>query len=400
MKTSNDALLDLLGRQHVQFVVPTYQRLYSWKRRQCEELWLDVHRAARANRKHFAGTLLYEREAEGAPGITRLAVVDGQQRLTTLTLMIASLVRFLDAHANAAAGLDARAIEQRYLRTSPAADGSPAGATSPSSPANPAAPANATAIAAAAQATAAGSPAAAADQAKLLLSRTDRDTLLAIALREELPESPSENVMANLAFFEGKMAKPDFDPAAFWRGLSLLFVVGAEVSRADNAQLIFESLNSKGLPLTTADLVRNYLLLAETHAEQTRLYDEYWAPIEGMFAPDPGSLRLDNAIQGWLSLRFRKVRARGAGEVYSVFKRYVEDEFEGTTESLLAELRNFSLVWAENYRYHAVKKFRSSFDWAINGAPTLVSGYRLKKADNEEAARKFHEAMSAVDATQ
>ncbi|WP_172137081.1 DUF262 domain-containing protein [Adlercreutzia sp. ZJ473] len=399
MKTSNDALLDLLGREHVQFVVPTYQRLYSWKHRQCEELWLDVHRAAKSNLTHFVGTLLYEQDAQDAGGITRLAVVDGQQRLTTLTLMLAAFARYLDAHADAGAGVDAASIERRFLKTTPA--GSAAGAADAKDAAGPADLADATpADADSATSIPAGALAGIASQAKLLLSRTDRDTLLAVAMREELPKSPSENVMANLAFFEGKMAEEGFDPAAFWRGVNLLFVVGAQVDRSDNAQLIFESLNSKGLPLTTADLVRNYLLLAETHAEQTRLYDEYWSPIEGMFAPDPGSLRLDNAIQGWLSLRFRKVRAKGTGEVYSVFKRYVEDEFEGTTESLLAELRNFSLVWAENYRYHAVKKFRSSFNWAINGAPTLVADRKLKKTDHEGAAQKYNEAMSAVDATQ
>ncbi|WP_165056764.1 MULTISPECIES: DUF262 domain-containing protein [unclassified Adlercreutzia] len=392
MKTSNDALLGLLGREHVQFVVPTYQRLYSWKHRQCEELWLDVHRAAKSNLTHFVGTLLYEQDAEDAAGITRLAVVDGQQRLTTLTLMLAAFARYLDAHADADASVDAASIERRFLKTTPA-DGAAdaAGATGTSAGA---------AGTLADGGTSTGALADAASQAKLLLSRTDRDTLLAVVAREELPENPSENVMANLAFFEGKMAEDGFDPAAFWRGVNLLFVVGAQVDRSDNAQLIFESLNSKGLPLTTADLVRNYLLLAETHAEQTRLYDEYWSPIEGMFAPDPGSLRLDNAIQGWLSLRFRKVRAKGTGEVYSVFKRYVEDEFEGTTESLLAELRNFSLVWAENYRYHAVKKFRSSFNWAINGAPTLVADRKLKETDHEGAAQKYNEAMSAVDAAQ
>ena len=116
-----------------------------------------------------------------------------------------------------------------------------------------------------------------------------------------------------------------------------------------------------------------------------------------MFVPDPGSLRLDNAIQGWLSVRFPRIRAKGAAEVYSVFKQYVEDEFEGTTESLLAELRNFSLVWAENYRYHAVKKYRSSFDWATNGAKTLVSHLATKQAANPEAAEKIRRGMNAVD---
>ena len=195
------------------------------------------------------------------------------------------------------------------------------------------------------------------------------------------------------------MDEDGFGPQTLWRGIEKLFVISAEVGARDNAQLIFESLNSKGKPLTTADLVRNYLLLAQTHEEQTRLYDEYWDPIEGMFQPDPGSLRLDNAIQGWLSVRFRKVRARGRDEVYSVFKQYVEDEFTGTTESLLHELRNFCMIWAENYRYHAVKKYKSAFKWAENGAPTLVSHYEKKQSTNQSYADSLRAKMDSTDAS-
>ena len=194
------------------------------------------------------------------------------------------------------------------------------------------------------------------------------------------------------------MEEPDFDAEALWQGLNLLSVIFAEVEKTESAQPIFESLNSKGAPLTTADLVRNYLLLAETHTQQTYLYDTYWSIIESLFVPDPGSLRLDNAIQGWLSVRFRKVRAHGPGEVYSIFKRYVEDDYTGTTEDLLRELRNFCFVWAENYRYHAVKKFRT-MDWAVNGAPTLTSGFTRQKAHDEAYAQRVRAEMRNTDAT-
>ena len=359
MQTRKDTLLDLLGTPNTRFVIPAYQRLYAWKERQCRELWLDVHRAARADASHFVGTLLYSDEGRDDAGARRLAVIDGQQRLTTLTLILVALARHLAAVGAALPGIDAASITERFLR--------------------------------------AGDDAQA--RAKLALSRDDGPTLDAIIAGAPLPAHPSENVVGNLAFFEGLMAADDFDAATLWTGLEHLFVIDAAVGADDNAQLIFESLNSKGKPLTTADLVRNYLLLAESHDEQTRLYDEYWDPIEGMFQPDPGSLRLDNAIQGWLSVRFRKVRAKGAGEVYSVFKRYVEDEFDGTAESLLAELRSFCMVWAENYRYHAVKKYKSAVKWAKNGAATLVSHYEKKPAANAAYAEKVRREHDAVDAT-
>lgn len=360
MQTENTALLELLGAPHVRFVIPAYQRLYSWKERQCRELWLDLHRAAKADASHFAGTLLYSQESPDPAGYARLAIIDGQQRLTTLTLLLEALRRYL-AKTGAALedGTDASAIQTRYLRAS-AAEGAPA---------------------------------------KLVLSRNDRATLDAVLDGAPLPENASRNVQDNLALFQSLMDAEGFDAQTLWRGVKKLFVISAEAGADDNAQLIFESLNSKGKPLTTADLVRNYLLLAQSHEEQARLYDEYWAPIEGMFQPDPGSLRLDNAIQGWLSVRFRKVRARGRDEVYSVFKQYVEDEYTGTAEALLHELRGFCMVWAENYRYHAVKKYKSAFKWAENGATTLVSHYEKKKSSDEGYAEALRAKMDSVDAS-
>ncbi len=359
MQTEKTVFLDLLGMPATRFVIPAYQRLYSWQERQCRELWLDLHRAAKADASHFIGTLLYSHEDPDPAGRQRLAVIDGQQRLTTMTLLLEALRRHLAAHPDALGDVDAAALDARYLRA-----GEEPGAS-----------------------------------CKLALSRNDGPTLQAVLDGAPLPENASENIRHNLAFFESLMDEDGFDPQALWRGIEKLFVISAEVGGDDNAQLIFESLNSKGKPLTTADLVRNYLLLAQTHEEQTRLYDEYWDPIEGMFQPDPGSLRLDNAIQGWLSVRFRKVRARGRDEVYSVFKQYVEDEFTGTTESLLHELRNFCMIWAENYRYHAVKKYKSAFKWAENGAPTLVSHYKKKESANQAYADSLRAKMDSTDAT-
>ena len=83
--------------------------------------------------------------------------------------------------------------------------------------------------------------------------------------------------------------------------------------------------------------------------------------------------------------------------VYSGFKQYVEDEYDGTKEDLLHELRGFCLVWAENYRYHAVKKFKSSYDWARNGAPTLTANYKLKPASNPEYAERVRKELKSVD---
>lgn len=201
-----------------------------------------------------------------------------------------------------------------------------------------------------------------------------------------------------VAFFEERLEEDGFDLELLWEGLRRLVVIEVELKDAALGQIVFEGANSKGVRLSVADMVRNHLLLAESREEQERLYEEYWLPIEEMFAPDPGSSRLDGAIKSWLSIRLKGARIRSAEQVYGSFKRYVEDVYAGTKEPILRELRGFSLMWAENYRYHGTKKYKSGSDWAEIGAPALTAGYSLKKADDEAYAQRVREQLRAVDA--
>lgn len=406
MRTHNESLLDILGQPGVRFFIPAYQRMYSWQERECRELWYDLLRSARSGERHFMGTFLYSVDGEvPADGRTsaavsagrgddflRYAVVDGQQRLTTVTLILVALSRYLRAKGLSLAKVSAEDIERQYLWVA-CSDSlvDPAG-TSPSPNASPNVGSNPTTNADSKPASAAYSDPA----PKLTLSRGDKVVLSEI-LSKSTRAAAENNLTANLALFESLMREEGFDPEALWRGLGLMTVIAARVEARDPAQHIFESLNAKGLPLTTADLVRNYLLLAVSSEERERLYDKYWETIEGVFQPDPGSIRLENAIQGWLSVRFRQVRAKAPGEVYSVFKRYMEDEFRGTTEGLLRELRNFCMVWAENYRYHAVKKYRSAGAWAEHGAATLTAGYEKKPAANPAYANRLRRELESTD---
>lgn len=366
MEVGQSSLLDLLARQDARFAIPAYQRRYAWQQRQCEELWLDVLRAGRRDERHFSGTILYQ-EKPGEKGVRCLSIVDGQQRMTTVMLMLVALRNRLTEHPGALGGLTAEQVDRTFLE------------------------ADAGGIRSAGQ----GDADAGCDIPKLRLSRLDAASMEKAVAGAAPDDIPSRNVSCNLAYFESLMQEDGFDPAVFERGLKNLNVVMAQADAEDDAQAVFESLNSKGLKLNIGDMVRNYLLASEDHAEQTRLYIEYWTMIEGAFDPDPGSLKLDTMIKAWLSVRFTKVRARTPEDVYSAFKRYYDDEYAGELEPVLSELRSFAMVWAENYRYHAVKKFRS-MPWAKNGAQTLTSGYELKKADNEEYAERVRQELRAM----
>ncbi len=356
MNVSQRRFLDLLGSASARFVIPAYQRVYSWTESQCEELWLDVLRAARAERDHFLGTLIHSREGADEAGNERMVVIDGQQRITTVSLLLLALVRYLDATGSKVDGEDAAALRERLLVVT--------GAKGPVS--------------------------------RLSLSRYDQAAYEA-ALDGREPEGRASTVFTALGFFESLMADASFDAELLWKGLQRLVVIEVEVENIAAAQVIFEDVNSKGARLNVADMVRNHLLLSEDHAEQARLYEEYWRAIQDMFAPDPGSLRLDGAIKSWLSIRLKGARIRSAEQVYSSFKRYVEDVYGGEKEPILRELRGFSLMWAENYRYHGTKKYKSGSDWAEIGAPALTANYKLKKADDEAYAERVRRELREVD---
>ena len=331
MQTKQELFLDLLGTEDTQFVIPVYQRVYSWGLQQCKGLWQDINRSGRTGNAHFIGTVLYSPDRFAKTAQHQLDVIDGQQRMTTLTIVIAALVKYLRARGATADGLTADDISGTFLHVK-TDDGV---------------------------------------AAKLILSLNDCPTLEAVVNATPMPERPSERITENLDDFYGEMEKSDFDADVLWAGMKVLTVIDAELDRGDNPQLIFESLNARGVPLTTADLVRNYLLIAMDHDEQTRLYKEYWEPIEVMFGDDPGAEKLNAAIRTWLSIRFPKVRIHDKSETYSVFKTYIEDEHAGTPEELLDELRGFCFMWAENYNFHEVKEFRS-MNWAKGKRRTLV----------------------------
>lgn len=345
--------LDFLGAPDVRFSIPAYQRIYSWGESQCEELWLDILRAGRFDRNHFLGTVLYSKDMDSA--FSRLSIIDGQQRMMSLSLIVLALARFVRKHPDGI--LDADDLESRYLLVQhPDGDRS----------------------------------------FKLTPSHHDREGYLAVI--EGFDCGADAAISKNLSYFETKMGEEGFVLDELTEGLSNLSVIAVQVEDPEMAQSIFEGINSKGVPLNVADMVRNYLLLAESHDEQTRLYEEYWKPSQEMFTPDPGSLRLNSAIKSWISVRLKGARILSVDQVYSSFKKFVEDQYRGDKEPILRELRGFCLMWAENYRYHGTKKYKSGSDWAAIGAPTLTAGYKLKKANNEEYAKRVREELREVDA--
>jgi hypothetical protein len=334
MQTEQQSLLELLATPNVQFAVPVYQRVYSWDAVQCEELWRDTMRAGKLVSDHFVGTVLYSVETEASSDVGQFDVIDGQQRLATLSIMLSSLVDFLHDSRRALDGVDVEEISRRYLHV--LRDGKTA--------------------------------------SKLLLARADRETFAAVMNDAGMPDEPSARVVENSRLFRQHMDEDGFDARVLWRGMQRLVAIVAELDEEDSPQLVFESLNSKGMPLTTGDLVRNSLLVDVGYKEQARLYHDYWEPIEDALGYDPDGQKLNAAIHGWLAIRFPRAHIHDAGEVYDVFKSCCADANAGSIEDLLDELRGFCLMFGETIRSDPSKKFNAA-DWAHGKARTRASAF-------------------------
>jgi len=263
MKATEATLLAFL-KKSPQFVIPIYQRTYSWTEKECRQLWDDIVRAGSNDNitVHFVGSIVYIET--GLSQVTHqapLLVIDGQQRLTTVTLLITALAQAL-GETEPVDGFSARKLRNYYL-VNPEESGE--------------------------------------RHYKLLLSQTDKTSLTAIVSCDELPKDHSLRVTQNFTLFEGLIQARKGDLAAVCNGLAKLVVVDIALNRdQDNPQLIFESMNSTGRELSQADLIRNFILMGLDPALQTRLYEYYWRPMEVDFGQEAYTIHFDGFMRHYL----------------------------------------------------------------------------------------------------
>jgi uncharacterized protein with ParB-like and HNH nuclease domain/predicted transport protein len=282
-----------------QFIIPIFQRTYSWERSHCEQLWQDILRVGGNPelKSHFIGSAVYIPEQDTSAAISRWLVIDGQQRITTMTLLLLSLMRRLKAE-----GLDdpvsAEQIEDSYLRNRYGRG----------------------------------------DLGyKMLLTKTDKGTLIAL-LEGKTPEEPeSSRILDNFGYFTEQMATADVQTV--YQGIQKLMIVDVRLQQGlDNPQMIFESMNSTGKALTQADLIRNYVLMGLPHDLQTRLYNDYWRPMEIEFGAENYNNQFDEFMRYFLVIHTGNHRIR-RGDVYNEFKAYSRKH---EIESLLASLKDYA----------------------------------------------------------
>ena len=288
MKATEAKLLEFM-KKSPQFVIPIYQRTYSWTERECRQLWDDIIRTGENEEinAHFVGSIVYiEKGLYSITSQSPLLVIDGQQRLTTLSLLIAALANKLDqlpqGKQELIEGFSPRKLRNYYL-VNPEEEGD--------------------------------------RHFKLILSNTDRESLIAVVSGNEMPKNHSIRIMKNYERFQEWIEGYASNLEVLCKGIAKLIVVDIALSRdQDNPQLIFESMNSTGKELTQADLIRNYILMGLEIKKQTSLYENYWRPMEMDFGQEAYSSDFDSFMRHYLTVKTGRIPR--ISEVYDAFKEY------------------------------------------------------------------------------
>ncbi|WP_254564795.1 DUF262 domain-containing protein [Oscillatoria sp. HE19RPO] len=305
MKASETKLLALI-KKSPQFVIPIYQRTYSWTEKECRELWDDILLTGSTDEitSHFLGSIVYiEKGLYQVSSQSPLLVIDGQQRLTTVTLLIAALANAL-GDFEPVEGFSPRKLRNYYL-LNPEEDGE--------------------------------------KYYKLILSQTDKSSLIAILSQSPQPKDCSIRITQNFKLFESLMKEDQDNLTIVCKGLAKLLVVDVALSREqDNPQLIFESMNSTGRELTKADLIRNYILMGLEPELQTKLYEQYWRSMEVEFGQEAYGTEFDKFIRHFLTVKNGVIPNKNA--VYESFKAYsrLSQIAQAGVEALVKDINTFA----------------------------------------------------------
>lgn len=292
MEARNEPLYYFLNKPQ-QFRIPIYQRKYSWNNKQCEQLLKDIIRVGKSTSKektHFIGSIVC---LDMGKIFTTYQIIDGQQRITTLSLLIAAIAKFLYKNPQ----IETRSAPKKLVRYS------------------------------------------------LINNEEDGDLIFRLKLTEDddktfqkvvnncldeddikFDKDDSIHIVENYEFFRNKINKDNVNDIL--EGFNNLLIINIKLKEGeDNPQLIFESLNATGLKLNQADLIRNFILMKFSPDEQEELYNKYWHVIEKNFEDKKGTNSddaFDLFIRDYLTLENGEYPKLIGDDIYIQFKKYAE----------------------------------------------------------------------------
>lgn len=296
MKADNIPILEFIGASKRTFYIPVYQRNYDWKKQQCITLFNDIVALSTEERResHFLGTIVYV-EGDSNATFRAFTVIDGQQRLTTIMLLLKAIVDCSDDQ-----NLKEDIVES-FLT-------------------NRRCPENL--------------------RVKLKPMKSDAQNFEKL-IDGRIDEMEDSQILNNYNLFTKLIQTTEITPNELYNGMQKLEIVYIELNKdRENPQLIFESLNSTGLDLTQADLIRNFLLMGQEYSKQEELYNKYWTMLENML-PDA---MISEFIRDFLTLKTGTIPNQNA--VYEYFKRYYRGLSNYDAEGFLEELTTYGQYYS------------------------------------------------------
>jgi uncharacterized protein with ParB-like and HNH nuclease domain/predicted transport protein len=308
LKAAQANFLKFLKRSD-QLEVPIYQRTYSWTRPECLQLWSDIVRASSDDvGGHFIGSIVYiDTGIYQVTGANAIEVIDGQQRLTTISLLLLALSRALDSDGDTSVATARKLYRDYLIQEEDEDEGVEA-------------------------------------RYKLLLTKNDRDTFMRLIDGRDVDASNAPRLVDTYNLFVEQLRRTPLPLESVVSGIEKLLIVDIALERDhDNPQLIFESLNSTGLDLSQADLIRNYVLMGLPHKRQAEIYTKSWHPLEQLFPAEHQDL-FDRFMRDYLTMKTGQIPK--IDRVYDTFKIYARASELSNTD-LVTDVYHHARHWVQ-----------------------------------------------------
>ena len=263
--------------QNVQFCIPIYQRAYVWDTEQCRQLYEDIKEAGSTGttNHHFMGAITCYNNSTPIGDVDRYQVIDGQQRIATLMLLLKALAKHSTDDEHAPGKINQLLFNMNEKKQS-------------------------------------------GNYHKMVLNAND-DRALKDILWDGQTDKRGNIDLAYRHFCRWLAAdRPDF--STIWTGIQKLTAVQILLTDKEDAQAIFESMNSTGLNLSQTDLVQNYLLMTNDSDKQKSAYERYWLPMEESFERD--SKYFDEFLRTYLVMKTSKPITKK--QLYRKFKKHAQ----------------------------------------------------------------------------
>lgn len=281
-----------------QYIIPVYQRIYSWEIEECKRLWFDIVDMQKKNKNgHFVGSIVSITENDSPSDMSKFTIIDGQQRITTLMLLLLALRDYAFIHKEEKS-INWKKINNSFLKNPDEDDES---------------------------------------QYKLLLTETDKDILISLIEKRPIDENLNSRLISNYNYFFSNIKNMDLSLQDIYEAIGKLQIVNINLDRtSDEPQVIFESLNSTGKELSESDLIRNFVLMGLDNKQQKDIYKNIWRPMEQLFRYEKQTLLMDRFFRDYLTMKLARIPK--LDKIYEEFKMYTNNCEFSTLEDLCKDL--------------------------------------------------------------